>query len=77
MTVRRLFWLGLGLVLGALVVHRAHRVIRSLGPAGISDNLGSTWAGLRDFSDTVREGMNQREAELREALAADADHREP
>jgi Family of unknown function (DUF6167) len=76
-TMRRLFWLGLGIVLGALVVHRVNRVVRNLGPAGITENLGSTWAGLRDLADTVREGMNEREAELREALAVDAEHREP
>jgi len=74
--MRRLFWLGLGVVLGAILVHRTTRLARSLGPAGISDNLGSGWAGLRDLADTVREGMAEREAELRAALAADAEHRD-
>jgi hypothetical protein len=74
--MRRLFWLGLGVALGAFVVHRATRLVRSLGPAGISDNLGSGWAGLRELADTVRQGMAEREAELREALAADAEHRD-
>jgi len=74
--MRRLFWLGLGVVLGAFLVRRATKLVRSLGPAGVGDSLGSGWAGLRDLADTVREGMDQREAELREALAIDVEHRD-
>jgi Family of unknown function (DUF6167) len=75
--MRRLFWLGLGVGLGAFVVYRADKLIRSVGPAGLGDALGARWTGLRELADTVREGMDQREAELRAALALDADHHEP
>lgn len=70
--MRRLFWLGAGAGVGALVVRRLTRAAESFTPAGLAGSLSQSLAGLgeaiRDFADDVREGMGQREAELQAAL---------
>lgn len=70
--MRRLFWVALGAAAGVLVVRRLGKVARSVTPEGAADRVSEAVGGLnqaiRDFADDVRAGMDEREAELRQAL---------
>ncbi|MDQ2756072.1 MAG: DUF6167 family protein [Actinomycetota bacterium] len=67
----RVLWVGVGAVVGVLVVRRASRVVHQYTPAGVADSLSSIGEGLRELATAVREGMNEREEELRYALGLD------
>jgi len=74
--MRRLFWLAMGITIGALVVRKLSAAAERLTPAGI---LGSLADGLRelavaigDFGADVRAAASQREAELRAGTGLDA-----
>jgi hypothetical protein len=75
--MRRLFWLGVGLAAGAIVVRTLTKKAEAFTPAGISESLQGTAADLlesvRDFVDEVRVGMAERESELYSALAGEVD----
>jgi hypothetical protein len=66
--MRRLFWLGVGLAVGAYVTRRASAAAHNLTPAGIganlADGLRELGAGLGAFGAEVRAGMTEREREL-------------
>jgi hypothetical protein len=66
--IRRLFWLFLGVTLGAWAVLRAKKVIRSWAPRAIADHATELGTSLRGFADDVRVAMNAREIELRDTL---------
>jgi hypothetical protein len=72
---RRLFYVALGATVGILVVRRLTQAAQRMTPAGVQsslagaiDNLGD---GFREFAQAVREGMAEREVELRDALGLD------
>ena len=73
--MRRLFWIALGATLGVLVVHKVTKTARAYSPEGmaqgLSGGLSDLGEGLREMAETVREGMAQRESELRLALGID------
>jgi len=73
--VRRLFWLAMGVTIGALIVRKLSRAAQRLTPRGMADGLGAGLAeladALRDFAADVREAMSEREAELRAATGLD------
>jgi hypothetical protein len=73
--VRRLFWLAMGVTIGALVVRRLARTAESLSPRGIaasaSASVGALAGAVRDFAADVREGMAEREAQLTEGTGLD------
>ena len=70
--MRRLFWVALGAVAGVLIVRRLTRVVEAYTPAGVSRSMSDFGAGLRELAAAVREGMAEREEELRIALGVDA-----
>ena len=70
--VRRLFWVALGATAGVLVVRKVTRVAQAYSPEGLGRSAASLADGLRDLADAVREGMAEREQELRIALGVDA-----
>jgi uncharacterized membrane protein len=72
MTVRRLFWVALGATAGVLVVRRLSRTAQAYTPQGIGASLASAADSLRDMAEVVREGMAEREQELRVALGVDS-----
>jgi chromosome condensin MukBEF MukE localization factor len=74
--MRRLFWLAMGITIGALVVRKLSAAAERMTPAGI---LGSVADGLRqlaeaigDFGADVRAAAAEREAELRTGTGLDA-----
>jgi hypothetical protein len=70
--MKRLLWLGAGLAIGALVVRAVTKKAQSYSPRGIAAAaLGSgrnLVDSVRDFVDDVRDGMHEREHELRTAF---------
>ena len=79
--MRRLFWTGIGIGMGAsagiLVARRLRKTREALTPSGIAGALAGAVSGLsdaiRDFGAEVRAGMAEREAELNEALGFSGD----
>jgi hypothetical protein len=70
--MKRLLWLGVGLAIGALVVRAVSKKAQSYIPRGIAaaarDSGRNLVDSVRDFVDDVREGMHEREQELRTAF---------
>jgi hypothetical protein len=74
--MRRLFWLAMGVTIGALIVRKLSRAAEKLTPSGMANGIAHALADLadsiRDFAADVREAMTEREAELREATGMDS-----
>jgi hypothetical protein len=70
--VRRVFWVALGAAAGVLVVRKLNQAAQAYTPEGIGRSLAGVADAIRDAADAVREGMAEREQELRLALSADA-----
>jgi len=73
--MRRLFWVALGATVGVLVVRKVTKTVQSYSPSGmaqgLSGGLSDLGEGLREMAGAVREGMAERETELRYALGID------
>jgi hypothetical protein len=74
--MRRLFWLAMGITIGALVVRKLSRAAEKLTPQGVA---GALVEGLRDVADAigefgadVRAAAAEREEELRTGTGLDA-----
>ena len=74
--MRRLFWLAMGITIGALVVRKLSRAAEKMTPGGIAASIAE---GLRDLADAigdfgadVRAAADEREAELRNGTGLDA-----
>jgi hypothetical protein len=70
--MRRLFWIALGAAVGILTVRKVSQTVEQYTPAGMGRSLASVGEGLREVAEVIREGMAEREAELRTALGVDA-----
>jgi len=75
--MRRLFWVAVGAAAGVYAVRKVQKTLQAYSPGGLADRAVGTGAGLRAFAGEVREGMAQREAELREALGMAPAHDTP
>jgi hypothetical protein len=75
--VRRLFWLAMGVTIGALIVRKLSKAAERLTPrgmaTGVGDGLRELADAVRDFADDVRSAMHAREAELRAGTGLDGD----
>ncbi|WP_406068301.1 hypothetical protein [Micromonospora sp. NBC_01638] len=71
--MRRLFWLGIGVAVGVIVVRKATRTAQAYTPAGIASTVTQSAGGLveslRSFVEDVRIGMAEREQEIHQAFA--------
>jgi hypothetical protein len=67
--MRRIFYITLGVTVGVIAVRRLTKLAESLSPDSMA---ASAAAAITSFVDDVREGMAEREAELRAALSYDA-----
>ncbi|MEU7804087.1 hypothetical protein AB0J84_31040 [Micromonospora arborensis] len=71
--MRRLFWLGIGVAVGVVVVRKATRTAQAYTPAGIAstvtESAGGLLESLRSFVEDVRVGMADREQEIHQAFA--------
>ncbi|MGW3961161.1 hypothetical protein ACWED2_15180 [Amycolatopsis sp. NPDC005003] len=70
--MKRLFWLGVGVVAGVALSRKATETARQATPAGIASNLGDAVRELAgavgSFGAEVRAGMNEREQELHDMV---------
>jgi hypothetical protein len=75
--MRRLFWLGLGVAVGALVVRKVLKTADSYSPQGLAESARGSVGGLlesvREFADDVKIAMAEREDDLLAALATEGD----
>jgi hypothetical protein len=73
-----MFYIALGATVGVLVVRKASQAAKRLTPAGVSSSMTGALGGLgeaiRDFGASVREGMAEREDQLRTELGLDGSH---
>lgn len=69
--MNRIIWMGLGVAIGVIAFRKITEAQSNLGPEGLNRAVGRLADGLYDFADAVREGMNERETELRAALGID------
>jgi hypothetical protein len=70
--VKRLFWLGVGVVAGVALSRKAAETARQATPAGLASNLGDAVRELAgavgSFGAEVRAGMSEREQELHDMV---------
>lgn len=70
---KRLIWVGIGVTIGVLAVRKVSEAKENFGPEGLNRKVGSLADSIAGFADVLREGMTQREADLRIALGIDTD----
>ena len=70
--MRRLFWIALGAVAGILLVRKVTQVAEAYTPTGVARSASELGEGLREVAAVIREGMAEREQELRVALGVEA-----
>ena len=75
---RRLFYIAMGAAVGILAVRRVTQAAQRFTPAGLQASASGSMAGLTaaisEFTELVREGMAEREEELRVTLGLDGSH---
>lgn len=74
--MRRLFWLGIGIGIGVLVVRRITKTAQAYTPKGLAGAVSGLGDSVREFAADVRVAMAEREDEMLDALGvtdADAD----
>lgn len=69
--MNRIIWMGIGVAIGVIAFRKITETRSNLGPEGLNRAVGRLADGLYDFAGAVREGMNERETELRSALGID------
>jgi hypothetical protein len=68
----RLFWAALGAAAGVYAVRKVTKAAEAYTPTGVAHGLSDFADGLRELAEAVREGMAEREDELKLALGIDA-----
>jgi hypothetical protein len=70
--IKRVFWLGLGIAVGVIIVRKVGQVVESYSPAGLAGSAKNSAAGaldsVRDFVADVRMGMAEREDLIHAAI---------
>jgi hypothetical protein len=66
--MRRVFWLGIGVAVGALVVRKLTKSVEAYTPKGIASAVSGLGDTAREFAAEVRIAMAEREEEMLEAL---------
>lgn len=69
--MKRIFWLIVGIAVGVYAVTRLKKRAQVLAPESLQESAAKLAAAIRHFGDQVREGMAERETELRDALGID------
>jgi hypothetical protein len=75
--IRRLFWLSLGVTIGALVVRKLNRIAERLRPSSLAASVAAGVEDIAesvgDFATDVRAAMQQRETMLRTGAGLDGE----
>jgi hypothetical protein len=69
--MKRILWMGIGVAIGGIAFRKITEAQSTLGPEGLNRAVGRLADGIYDFADAVREGMQERESDLRAALGID------
>jgi hypothetical protein len=69
--MNRIIWMGIGVAIGVIAFRKITEAQSNFGPEGLNRAVGRLADGLFDFAGAVREGMQERETELRRALGVD------
>lgn len=69
--MKRIIWLAAGVTIGVLAVRKITEAQQTFGPQGLNRAVGSLADSVANFADAVRDGMHQRETDLRAALGVD------
>ncbi|MEU4605896.1 DUF6167 family protein [Kribbella sp. NPDC023972] len=72
-----MFWLIIGVAVGVYAVTRLKKRAQVLAPESLQESAAKVAAAIRHFGDEVREGMAERETELRDALGIDTNSAMP
>ncbi|MGM0930676.1 MAG: DUF6167 family protein [Actinomycetota bacterium] len=70
--MKRMIWMAAGVAIGVLAVRKLSQTRDALGPAGLNRALGQVADSVAAFADAVRDGMQERETDLRLALGIDS-----
>jgi hypothetical protein len=66
--MRRVFWVAVGAAAGVYAVRQVQKTLHAYSATGLAERAGGLGDTLKAFADQVRDGMAEREAELRDAL---------
>jgi hypothetical protein len=70
--IKRLLWLGVGIAVGAVVARQVSRTIQAYSPSSLAgsarNSAADLWESVRDYVADVREGMAEKEEEIRFAF---------
>jgi hypothetical protein len=69
--MKRLVWMGIGVAIGVIAFRKVTEAQSSLGPEGLNRAVGRLADGVYEFADAVRDGMRERETDLRTALGVE------
>lgn len=64
--------MGIGVAIGIIAFRKVTEAQSSLGPEGLNRAVGRLADGVYEFADAVRDGMRERETDLRAALGVEA-----
>jgi uncharacterized protein with PhoU and TrkA domain len=67
-----MIWMAAGVAIGVLAVRKVSQTREALGPAGLNRALAQVADSVANFADAVRDGMQERETDLRLALGIDS-----
>lgn len=65
--------MGIGVAIGIIAFRKVSEAQSSLGPEGLNRAVGRLADGVYEFADAVRDGMRERETDLRAALGVEAE----
>lgn len=63
--------MGIGVAIGIIAFRKVTEAQSSLGPEGLNRAVGRLADGVYEFADAVRDGMRERETDLRTALGVE------
>ncbi|MEU6250622.1 hypothetical protein [Glycomyces sp. NPDC047010] len=70
--LKRMIWVGIGVVVGVVVVRKLTKAAESVTPGGVAERIGDAGAGMREslksFWADVSEAKQAKEAELYDAI---------
>jgi hypothetical protein len=70
--MKRLIWMGAGIAIGVLAMRKLSSAKQAIGPEGLNRAVAGVADSIADFANALREGMTEREADLRAALGIDS-----
>jgi hypothetical protein len=70
--MKRFIWMGAGIAIGVLAMRKLNSAKQAVGPEGLNRAVAGVADSIAEFANALREGMTEREADLRTALGIDS-----